>query len=44
MTRINEADKTKKSIETQSVEKIDQLNKKNVENTKKYCMETIEIK
>ena len=34
MTKIKEADKTKKSIETQSVEKIDQLNKKNVENTK----------
>ena len=34
MTKIKEVDKTKESIETQSVEKIDQPNIKNVENIK----------
>jgi len=34
MTKIKEVDKTKESIETQSVEKIDQPNTKNVENIK----------
>ena len=34
MTKIKETDKTKKSITTQSVEKINQSNTKDVENTK----------